>query len=68
MPLLWTVVNLALLATVAGMLLVRQKFSGLDLARTLKITLAALAANALVAIAAFGLGFGLRAGVLALAG
>ena len=56
----WSVVNCAIAATLAGMALARNKFTGVDLARTLKITLAALAANALVALICFYAGMTLR--------
>ena len=56
------------LATLAGMVLARQKFSGIDLARTLKITLAALVANAIVSALAFYIGAALRGAFVTLAG
>ena len=59
-PLLWSVVNCAIAATLAGMLLARAKFSGIDIARTLKITLAALLANAIIAAVCFYAGSLLR--------
>lgn len=67
-PLVWSVVNCAIAATLAGMLIARQKFSGIDLARTLKITLAALAGNAIVAVLAFYAGEALRAVIGAFGG
>ena len=59
LPLLWTSVNLALTATVLGMLIARQKLAGLDLARTLTIVLTALVANAIVATLSYAAGYGL---------
>ena len=67
-PPLWSVVNGGIAATLTGMVIARQKFAGIDLARTLKITLAALAGNAVVAAAAFYIGVALRGAFSALAG
>ena len=68
LPLGWSVVNGAIAATLVGMALARRKFTGVDLARTLKITLAALAANALVAAICFYAGATLRGMVGAIGG
>lgn len=67
-PLLWSVINGAIAATLIGMLIARRKFAGIDLVRTLTITLAALAGNALVAAAAFYIGAALRGAFSAVAG
>ena len=66
-PPAWSIVNCAIAATLIGMLLARAKFSGVDLSQTLKITLAALAANAIVATVCFYVGAALR-GAFATAG
>lgn len=59
-PMAWVIVNGALAATLLGIGLARAKFSGIDLVRTLKITLAALVANAVVAAIAVYAGSALR--------
>ena len=53
LPWRWAVVNLAIVATLAGMAMARHKFSGIPLSRTLLITLAAFVANCLVSAAGF---------------
>ena len=52
-PASWALINLALVATFAGMVAARGKFAGVTLRRTLMITLSAFVANALVAAVAF---------------
>jgi hypothetical protein len=64
----WSIINCAIAATLSGMALARGKFTGIDLTRTLKITLAALAANALVAAISFYAGSLLRGAYVAIGG
>ena len=65
-PWAWALINLALLATLAGMALAQRKFAGVTLARTLLITLSAFVANAIVAAVAFVAGGYAAAAYLAL--